>query len=70
MISVKRLRGEEILINAELIETVEETPDTIITLSNGHKLVVQDRMADVMAKIIDYKRQVYGRVVGPDQRVS
>ena len=35
MIEVTRLKGKKMMINAELIETVEETPDTVITLTNG-----------------------------------
>ena len=42
MIEVTRLKGKKMMINAELIETVEETPDTVITLTNGKKFVVSE----------------------------
>lgn len=58
MIHLKRLRGEDFVVNAEMIETIEETPDTIITLTTGRKLVVQDRMSDVVKKVVEYKREI------------
>lgn len=42
MIDVTRLNGKEITINADLIETVEETPDTVITLTTGKKIIVKE----------------------------
>ena len=42
MIDVTRLNGKEVTINAELIETVEETPDTVITLTTGKKIIVKE----------------------------
>jgi len=58
MISVKRLNGEEIMVNPHLIETIEATPDTVITLINGKRLVVQDPIADVVDRIIEYRKIV------------
>ena len=42
MIDVTKLNGKEITVNAELIETVEETPDTVITLTTGKKIIVKE----------------------------
>ena len=42
MIEVTRLNGTTVLINAELIELVEETPDTVISLTTGRKLIVKE----------------------------
>lgn len=61
MIEVTRLNDEKIIINAELIEKVEETPDTIITLTNGSKLVVKESRQDVKNLVILYKKAIYGR---------
>ena len=47
MIEVTRLKGKKMMINAELIETVEETPDTVITLTNGKKFVVSESAEEV-----------------------
>ena len=48
------------MVNADLIESLEETPDTVVTLTSGNKLVVRDRMVDLQQKIIDFKRKIYG----------
>ncbi len=42
MIHLHRLRGEELILNADLIESIEQTPDTVITLIDGRKLVVHE----------------------------
>lgn len=59
MIEVTRLRGKKITINAELIEVVEETPDTVITLTNGKKFVVSESVKEVTELVIDYKRKIH-----------
>jgi flagellar protein FlbD len=66
MIKVKRLRGDVFTVNAELIETVEETPDTVITLTTGHKLIVQDTMNEIIEKVIDYKRRTHQTSAPPE----
>lgn len=60
MIALTRLNGHPLMINADLIESLEETPDTVVTLVSGNKLVVRDKMLDVQRKIIDFKRKIYG----------
>lgn len=56
MISVTRLNGERFVLNAELIRTVEESPDTIITLINGDHIVVRENMAEIVRLSIEYGR--------------
>lgn len=46
----------EFVLNAEVIETVEETPDTVITLINGKKLIVDESMEDVVRQVMKYRR--------------
>ncbi|WP_058303937.1 flagellar FlbD family protein [Gorillibacterium timonense] len=58
MISVTRLNGKIITINALLIESVEETPDTMITLTTGKKLMVLEPMVEVNDKIALYLGQI------------
>jgi len=58
MIRVKKINGEEIVINAELIETVEARPDTTISMATGNKIIVKDTVSEVIQKIIDYRRLV------------
>ncbi len=46
----------EFVLNAEIIETVEETPDTVITLVNGKKLIVDEAMDVVVQRVMKYRR--------------
>ncbi|SMP47307.1 flagellar FlbD family protein [Anoxynatronum buryatiense] len=59
MIRLKRLNQSEIVINAELIQAIEETPDTVITLTNGQKIVVADSIDEILEKVIQYKRNIH-----------
>ena len=47
------------MVNAELIKTVEQTPDTVISFVNGEKLIVKEKVEDVVDKVITYKRLVH-----------
>lgn len=58
MIDVTRLNGTEVLINAELIEMVEETPDTVITFTTGKKLIVKESRQEIKSLVKSYKRDV------------
>jgi len=70
MIYVTRLDQSTMVVNAELIATVESTPDTLITLSNGHQFLVRDTVEDVVTRAIEYRRQINGTLrvvsVAPD----
>ncbi len=58
MIPLVRLDGSEVVVNAELIATVEKTPDTMLTLTTGHHLLVKESVDDVVAKVIEYRRKI------------
>ncbi len=58
MITVTRLNGKHMVVNAEMIRTVEENPDTTITRINGDHLIVQETMVAVVEKTIDYGRHL------------
>lgn len=58
MISVTRLNGTPMWINALLVETVEESPDTYITLVTGKRLIVLEKAEEVITKIRDYNRDI------------
>lgn len=49
-------KGIEFILNAELIETIEATPDTVITLVNGKKIIVEENMREIVARAMEYKR--------------
>jgi len=59
MITVHKLNKEEIVINADLIETLEASPDTVVTLTTGRKFMVRDKLDDVVAAIVKYKRECH-----------
>ena len=59
MIEVTKLNGVQILINPDLIETVEETPDTVISFTNGKKIIVKERRQEVKNLVKSYKRDIY-----------
>ncbi len=59
MICVTRLNGKKFYINAEMIQLVEATPDTVITLNNNAKYVVKDSAEDVVNQIIAYHQKVF-----------
>lgn len=62
MIDVTRLNGKSFVLNAELIEVMEETPDTVITLTTGHKYVVRESVDEVYNRIVNYKRNIIGNL--------
>ncbi len=66
MIALTRLNGTKYYLNADLIVTVEGTPDTVISLTNGTKFVVRNRPEDVVQMIVQYQRLVHN----PDIQVS
>jgi flagellar protein FlbD len=61
VIPVTRLNGSRFYLNAELVESVEGTPDTIIALSNGTRIIVRERPEQIVEAILQYRRQVYGQ---------
>jgi len=50
------------VINAELIETVEARPDTTISLATGNKIIVKDTVSEVVEKVLEYRRLVNQKV--------
>ncbi|SHG58073.1 flagellar protein FlbD [Thermosyntropha lipolytica DSM 11003] len=59
MIYLTRLNGGKIAVNLDLIEFMEETPDTVITLTTGRKFVVKETMAEIRKEIIKFKKEVF-----------
>jgi len=64
MIAVTRLDGIPILLNEDLIETIEQTPDTVLSLVTGDKLMVRDNPAQLVQRVIAFRRAVFGRPAG------
>ena len=59
MIQLTKLNGKEFTLNASLIETVEESPDTVITMTTGKVLIVKESTQEITTKVIDYKRKYH-----------
>lgn len=57
MIHLTRLGGREFLLNAELIEMVEKTPDSVITMVSGKKYLVKESLEEIQEKFIEYKKK-------------
>ena len=57
MIEVTKLNDMKLLVNAELIETVEETPDTVISFVTGKKIIVKESRQEIKNLVILYKRE-------------
>ena len=60
MIRVSRLNKEHFFVNCDLIEFVEETPNTIISMASGRKIVVSETADEVKRLIIEFKRLANG----------
>lgn len=64
MILLRRLNGTELGVNADLIERVESTPDTVLTLVDGTKYVVSEPAEEVVARIIDFRARILAAAEG------
>lgn len=58
MLLVTRLDGSRFYVNPDLIQTIERTPDTIITLTNNTKIVVKEKAESIVEQFIEYQQMV------------
>ena len=65
MIAVTRLDGKELVVNAEHILTAEATPDTVLLLTTGLKLMVLEPVQEVVDRVAAWQRRIHG---GPEAR--
>ena len=63
MIELTRFNGEHFVLNADHIEMVEATPDTLIRLLNGKKIIVKETVEQVVRSALDYARRVHSIAV-------
>ncbi len=66
MIYLTRINHVALVLNSDLIEHIESSPDTIVTLTNGQKFVVLEPVEDIVKKVIEFRRAIHP-IVGPDQ---
>lgn len=59
MIKLEKLNGSMVVVNAELIESVEAAPDTVINLATGNRYIVRNPVDAVIALVVEYKKKVY-----------
>jgi flagellar protein FlbD len=58
MIQLTRLNGKPLAVNSDLIKFIEQSPDTLVTLLTGEKIVVRESAEQVMARIVEFRRSV------------
>jgi flagellar protein FlbD len=64
MIRLTRLNGHVFVLNAEMIQEIEATPDTIVTLTNGQKIMIREPVEEVRQAVVAYKREIFQRLLG------
>jgi flagellar protein FlbD len=58
MIHLTRLNNSTFTVNADLIKFVEQNPDTVITLVNGEKILVQEPVGEIVSRIVEFRRRL------------
>ena len=66
MIQLTRINHHEITVNADLIEHIEATPDTVLALTTGQKLMVLESPSEIVRRVIDFRR----RIAAPDSALA
>lgn len=59
MIILTKLNNQQFTINNDLIETVEQTPDTVITMTTGNKYVVKETPDEIIDLVVHFKRRIH-----------
>jgi len=59
MVEVTKLGGQKILVNPDLMEFVEETPDTVISLTTGRKIIVKESRQEVKNLVKSYRKELF-----------
>jgi flagellar protein FlbD len=68
MIKVTRLNNSELVINTDMIEFIEAIPDTIISLTNGKKIMVKESIDEIVSRVEDYKKKIHHLEVRSETR--
>ncbi|HJT70501.1 MAG TPA: flagellar FlbD family protein [Terriglobales bacterium] len=63
MIHLTRLNNSRFTINSDLIKFVEKSPDTVITLLSGEKILVQESVDEVVERVVDFRRRLLSAIV-------
>ena len=65
MIHLTRINHMPMVVNSDVIEHIETTPDTVISLTNGQKFVVLESSEEVVRKVIEFRREIYRGLFAP-----
>ena len=68
MILLTKINSAPIAVNCDLIEYIEETPDTVITLTNSDRVLVRESLTVIIDKIVHYRRLISGLIETERQR--
>lgn len=63
MIELTKFNDCKFTVNADIIEFVEETPDTVISLTTGKKIIVKESRNEVVERVIAYKKAIYSNIM-------
>ena len=66
MIKLTRLNGTPLVVNAELIESIEASPDTVLALATGNRYIVKEGVDEVIAKVVEYRWKVNSERPAPN----
>jgi len=69
MIRLTRLNHVPLVLNSDLIEHIENTPDTVISLTNGQKIVVLEPMEEVVERVVAFRRSILSGALASAARV-
>ena len=64
MIELTRLNGNAMVLNSDLIKTAEASPDTMLTLINGEKLIVREDLVEVVGRVLTYRSRLLADIAG------
>jgi len=70
MIHLTRINHVPLVVNSDLIEHIESTPDTIISLTNGQKLVVSETVDEVVERVVEFRRAILRGFETDNKRTS
>lgn len=68
MIELTKLNDKKFMVNSDLIEVIDETPDTVITLTTGKKIIVKENRQEIRNLIISFRQEINTRVLRDDDR--
>jgi flagellar protein FlbD len=68
MISLTKINKTPILVNSDLIQYVEETPDTVLTMANFDKVVVLESISEIIEKVVRFRRHINANIEAEYER--